>query len=146
MANVIIYKEMLGKAFSDVLIKKGNARIEDESDELIFSGCYDGDTSYSARFHHYQSCCESVAIESVDGDLEDLKDRPITMAESVSNKTTESPTGEYINESMTWTFLKIGTSKGVVTFRWFGSSSGYYSEEIDYDFTSTIVRRGSDND
>lgn len=83
---------------------------------------------------HQQDCCESVDIEDINGDLEDLVGSPILLAEVVTNNDNpkvdpEYP--EYIHESFTWTFYKLGTVKGTVTFRWYGSSNGYYSESVE---------------
>lgn len=50
--------------------------------------------------YHEQDCCESVAIEDVDGDVKDLIGSPITTAEEV-DRVAEAP--EYA-ESHTWTF------------------------------------------
>lgn len=81
-------------------------------------------------FWHSQNCCESVAIEDVAGDLDDLIDSVICQAEEVSNL----PEPELSNpvESYTWTFYKFATNKGSVTIRWFGTSNGYYSESVSY--------------
>ncbi len=82
---------------------------------------------------HEQSCCESVSIESVVGDVNDLLGTPILLAEeSISDKTPAGVTHEYEPQSQTWTFYKLATIKGYVDIRWFGSSKGYYSESVDF--------------
>lgn len=82
---------------------------------------------------HDQSCCESVSIESVVGDVADLIGAPILVAEESSSDTTPGGiTHEYEPESQTWTFYKLATIKGYVDIRWFGESNGYYSERVDF--------------
>lgn len=93
-------------------------------DEIFFS-CSDG-TWYS--MYHSQDCCESVDIEEIIGDLNDLIGSPILVAESRSEEPSEQP--EY--EHSTWTFYEIATNKGSVTIRWYGVSNGYYSEEANF--------------
>jgi len=82
--------------------------------------------------YHAQDCCESVYIEDVVGDLNDLVGSPLTMAEEVSNSD-NPPDGYDDNDSFTWTFYKLATVKGYVTVRWFGTSNGYYSESVDFE-------------
>ena len=83
------------------------------------------------KFHlyHEQSCCESVYIEDINGDLEDLVGEPLRIAEEVSNYDGGVPED---SESYTWTFYRLATIKGYVTIRFLGTSNGYYSETVDF--------------
>jgi len=87
------------------------------------------------RFYHEQDCCESVEIEDIEGDLNDLVGDTIILAEQVDSK---PPARElnYTPDYETWTFYKFATAKGHVTVRWYGSSNGYYSESVDYSYKS----------
>lgn len=111
-----------------VLLGKTLTKVEKSGsvDELFFHTT-DGEVY---KMYHEQNCCESVDIEEIIGDLEDIIGSPITMAEKVSNDDDE-PKHKY-DESYTWTFYKFATNKGYVTIRWYGESNGYYSEEVDF--------------
>lgn len=108
--------ELVGKTFS-------NVHVNAEKDELIFT-LNDG-TLY--KFCHEQDCCETVSIDSITGDLNDLSGSPILIAEESSNS--GDVPEKYGTE--TWTFYKFSTLKGYVDVRWFGESNGYYSESVD---------------
>jgi len=84
---------------------------------------------------HYQDCCEHVRIAEIIGDLSDLINTPILLAEEVSqnDKTPEGMTERNYDESYTWTFYKLATINGSVTIRWLGESNGYYSESVDFN-------------
>lgn len=92
------------------------------SDSILFE-MESGDTF---QFYHEQDCCESVDLESIEGDVENLIGSPLTQAEESTNQE-ENKYGD----SKTWTFYKFATVKGYVTFRWLGESNGYYSENVD---------------
>ncbi|MDQ0976594.1 hypothetical protein QFZ31_006646 [Neobacillus niacini] len=80
------------------------------------------------KMYHDQDCCESVYIEDIIGDLDDLIGTHIGLAEEVTEEGTDSEWGD----SFTWTFYKIVSIKGAVTIRWYGSSNGYYSESVSF--------------
>lgn len=99
--------------------------------------------------NHDQDCCESVNLIDVVGDKDDLIGEIITEAEAVSRSgeahydyenakyTGDKNWPEGVPEVMgdsswTWTFYKLGTRKGSITLRWFGSSNGYYGEEVSF--------------
>jgi hypothetical protein len=90
------------------------------------------------QMHHHQSCCERVSIEDIIGEVEDLIDSPITMAEDeTSGENPDDVPSEIADyqesSSYTWTFYKLATAKGYVTIRWYGTSNGYYSEEVAFE-------------
>jgi hypothetical protein len=114
-------------------------------DELVgcvlasIDGCEDGCEDIRFRLadggvgslQHLQDCCESVYIEDVCGDPNDLVGSPILLAEEVSGD--EPEVDDRDNKgSYTWTFYKIATNKGAVTIRWYGTSNGFYSETADF--------------
>lgn len=109
--------QMLGKTFVQVTGSVG-------SDEMLF------ETANGERFlfAHMQDCCESVDINDITGDLQDLVGEPLLIAEEVSGAT--EPDVEHY-ESYTYTFYKFATRKGYVDVRWLGESNGYYSEGVD---------------
>ena len=137
-------EQLLGKTLTSVVIKNA------DNDEIIFT--VDDGTEY--KMYHRQDCCESVSIDDINGDLNDLVGSPILVAEENSSsehtpeqlaekekKKLEEGDNYYDYEySFTWTFYKLATIKGYVDIRWYGSSNGYYSESVD------LVKVGSKND
>lgn len=110
------FKVLIGKILSGISINEYN-------DELIFT-CQDG-SKY--KMYHCQDCCESVTIEDICGNLDNLIGVPILMAEE------STKIGDNEQQSETWTFYKLATVKGYITIRWYGESNGYYSESVDFE-------------
>ena len=103
--------------------------LEDDSAEVIFT------TSEGRRFEmsHSQDCCERVSIEDICGDVNDLLNSPILLAEEETSY--EDPIDvdkDYHDDLYCWTFYKLSTFKGDVTIRWYGESNGYYSVGVDF--------------
>jgi hypothetical protein len=122
MYDIYEYTELIGKTAVNI------ENINDE--ELVFT-LNNGD---KYKFFHYQDCCESVDINDIVGDINDLIGSPLLLAEEIVHNN-ENPEGVIIpdyQDSYTWTFYKFATIKGAVTIRWYGTSNGYYSESVDF--------------
>jgi hypothetical protein len=123
----------------EFLLGKTLIKINATKEEIRF---YTEDQVYILT--HDQDCCESVYIESIVGDLDDLIGSPITLAEEASNCWSASDDAKVLHalmsneplspydESWTWTFYKLATIKGYVDIRWYGNSNGYYSESVSF--------------
>ncbi len=112
--------------FSDLVGKTLVSALNDRDERIVFE---DTEGKEYTLFHS-QDCCESVSVEDIAGDLADLIGAPIVLAEESSNS--DDPPKDGHDESWTWTFYRIGTAKGTVVIRWFGSSNGYYSERVTF--------------
>ncbi len=120
----------------DELLGRTLYKVEASDEELTL---YLTETNY-VRFYHQQDCCESVYIEDICGDLQDLVGAPLLIAEEVSDDAYEEENTPEYSESHTWTFYKFATRKGYVDVRWFGTSNGYYSEGVSVSFVDTNAR------
>jgi hypothetical protein len=78
--------------------------------------------------YHDQDCCESVYVEDIIGDIEDLEGWPMLISKEDTNA--DDPGTCDNGESYTWTFYNFATFKGYVTIRFLGESNGYYSEDV----------------
>ena len=118
MSKCVKFEELLGKTLTEISVSKSK-------DEIFFHT----DKEITYRMFHYQDCCESVEIDDINGDLDNLIGNPILIAEESTNS--DNPQSQY-DESFTWTFYKLATVKGYVDIKWYGESNGYYSEEVDF--------------
>ena len=117
-------KELIGKTLTKI-------DVDMEQDVITFI-CDNGD---KYKMYHEQDCCESVIIDDINGDINDLIGSPILIAEESTNEN-ENPfdfTIPEYQESFTWTFYKLATIKGYVDIRWYGDSNGYYSESVYFE-------------
>lgn len=100
------------------------------------------DTGRVFEQSHSQDCCESVAVDEIIGDLNDLLNTPILEASERTSRVLDLVDQVKVRigimedqrsgESETWTFYSLRTIKGSVTIRWYGTSNGYYSESVDF--------------
>ena len=110
---------LLGKTLIDVQVNETKHEITFVTDE--------GDTYV---MYHEQDCCEHVSIDDINGNISDLIDWPLTLAE-VSTNSNDNPKSKW-EESWTWTFYRFATVKGYVDIKWYGASNGYYSEYVSF--------------
>lgn len=108
--KLVKFSELLGKTLTDIDVD--DTRITFTTTEGTFVQ------------YHEQDCCEKVWLEGHDGDISDLLNSQITMADEVTESKYE------YGESTTWSFYKLATVKGSTTFTWRGESNGYYSETV----------------
>lgn len=109
--------------FESALLGKVLTEVSVDDEQITFT------TDRGERYvqHHEQDCCESVYVEDVIGNIDDVIGSPILLAEEVTNS------GEEDFGTFTWTFYKLATIKGDITIRWYGSSNGYYSERVTFE-------------
>lgn len=120
-------KSITGKKIIDVIgLKPG-------SQHIYF---YFDDNSNLTMFHE-QDCCEYVTVDDIDGDESDLIDSTIISIELVTNRNTDFK-DEY-DDSCTWSFYKIKTTKGYVVIKWYGTSNGFYSETVDIEYNDPNI-------
>ena len=120
------FNELVGKTLTKIDLNENRPDWSNVVEVVTFH-CTSGE-KYCMK--HEQDCCEHVYLEDVCGDFEDLIGVPILLAEKISNS--ELPALEDGEDSWLWTFFKIATIKGSVTLRWYGTSNGYYSEDVDF--------------
>lgn len=110
-----------------ILVGKTLIRVEgmEKGSEMVDLYTSDGE---HFRMQHDQDCCECVEVEDVVGDVEDILNTPILLAEESTQK---GPDGEW-GDTSTWTFYRLQTIKGPLVIRWLGESNGYYGESVDF--------------
>ena len=120
--------------FVNIDILKGKTLINIEVDTDINHIEFVDSDGNKYDMYHDQEYNEDVYIEDICGDINNLLNTPIILAEEVTNSD-DPPTDNgdgTIDRSYTWTFYKLATIKGYVTIRWYGTSNGHYSETVDF--------------
>lgn len=112
----IPFNSMIGKTILEVKQLDGKDALAFEFEDSV------------VLMHHWGDCCESVEINDICGDLNDLVGNPLLLVEESTNSEDNPPNDA---DSFTWTFYKLATIKGYVDIRWLGESNGYYSESVD---------------
>jgi hypothetical protein len=111
--NHVDVEEMLNQTFTSVRADYDTVTFENDEVRYVL--------------YHDTDCCESVIVEDIIGDIEDLENLPLLISREDTNA--EDP-GTCQGESYTWTFYNFATFKGYVTIRFLGESNGYYSEDV----------------
>jgi len=137
-------KTLEGKIIKDIYIESYDhtiylyySKLEDRilidkmcSEDTLFSSNIDAlvfitDDNLKYVFKHVPDCCEKVRLKEIDGDLSDIYDQTVISIEEVEGLFGNNFTDA---ESFLYTYYKIKTNKGDITFSWYGESNGYYSE------------------
>lgn len=80
--------------------------------------------------YHERDCCEKVWLEDGYEELKQIIGEKIIKAEMCCSR--ENPLDcQDEDDTFTWTFYKISTFNHDVSLRFYGMSSGWYSEKID---------------
>jgi hypothetical protein len=119
------FEILVGKTLKAIYVPDSNDRVTfatEDGEEYVMN--------------HDQDCCESVYVESIVGELNDLIGSPIVQAEESASSDdpvdVKRDSDSYVEDSQTWTFYRLATIKGSVVIRWYGSSNGYYSESVSF--------------
>ena len=118
---------LLGLTLKEVTVNK--------QDEVI---TFTSECGQQFRMLHHNDCCETVYIEDVEGDINDLIGSPILVAETVQDAMQQAmnliiPLPEKNGQCEQWTFYRLATAKGWVVIRWYGDSNGYYSTDVSFE-------------
>lgn len=109
--NDINIEDLIGKTF---------VKVDDD-------GTFYTDT-HKYEMYHSQFCCESVYLDSVDGNISDITHEVIINAFETGEGGDDD---SHSYECVDYTNFHIVTAKGEVVFRWIGSSNGHYSTNVD---------------
>ncbi len=131
LSNIIPHNDVLKQKHKLSIIEKIEGLVPNSEEITITLKNLNGNHN-TIKLYHERDCCEVVAVDQVDNKVERHIGATIyAIREKISRK--EEYDKEWSDESNTWTFYDIETSKGRLSFRWHGSSNGYYSESVSID-------------
>ena len=110
-----------------ILVGKKITNIDDRCDGYLFHT----DDNKIYLMSHRQNCCESVGVQDISGNLQDLVGEVVSYADSDC----ETPPGEDVShyDSFTFTNFHIKSGQIYVKITWLGTSNGYYGEGVDFE-------------
>lgn len=87
------------------------------------------------KLKHIQDCCESVTIVAQLGNIFDVLEVPITLAEEDCTDTMPPAFGvdKESHESVTYSTYTLTASSGTWKFLVIGESNGYYGETMSFN-------------
>lgn len=117
----------------------GKTMVKATSDHKTVKLLADDGTEYAFCHADEDFADATVTVDDICGNLADLVGSPILKAEV---RTKDGSSDKCW--SGTWTFYTFATVKGYVDIKWFGTSSGNYSEEVDHvkDSPPFPIRKG----
>lgn len=123
----ITVSDLIGKTLFHI------ERSKDHKDEVLtFYGHGFAYKMFSSENNHGNDV--EVIIDDIIGDLDDLINSPILVAELVTSQHDDPnpllPPKKDNRGSWVWSFYKFATAKGYVDIKWWGTSNGYYSERV----------------
>jgi hypothetical protein len=118
--NYANFFELKGKTITS--IQGSNS---DDSDTIITTS--DG-SSYTLT--HIQDCCENVRVYGTVGNIGDVLNEEVIVAEDTNPMDNPNAPDYKIYDSATWSQFRIVTNKGTFEIWWLGESNGYYSETV----------------
>ncbi len=92
----------------------------------------------SFTLEHEQDCCEDVRVYGTVGNIDDILNAEVTVAEDTTTMDNPNAPDYKAYESATWSQFRIGTDKGTFEIWWLGESNGYYSESVSVRQIGTI--------
>lgn len=118
------------------------------------SGCYKDSDRMEIKFtdglkvvFEPSNSMANVSIDDVNGDPQGMVGHMIKKAEVATN-IQFSPKNEW-DSNYKWTFYRFATFDGYVDVKWYGTSTGYYSEKVIWevvDENDNIIASGTEQD